>query len=231
MKLLRKRRVDKAFVEQTEVPKRYDPSTKTWIDTSGYIYNKNTGLWEEKWNACPINGIYLYNKGNECTDVTGGWTINGVHPGAGYVCSNKSQYLYKNSDNMQIYMHGSWVDAQASTTYTKKAIDLTDYSTLKVMAFGSKAGGSIKISTGVPWYNSRMGWYQMNVGFLKSVSIDAGTAYQLHELDVSDVTGEYYIHLYGDQARSQYNLNVYISQVWLEKEEETEQVDVSDERT
>ena len=230
MKLLRKRRVDKAFVEQTEVPKRYDPSTNTWVDTSGYVYNTQTGLWEEKWSACPINGIYLYNKGKEYTDVTGGWRYNCYQTEVKSSNSSGSSG-YKNDDNMNIHAPGAWSGSQHSGFYTLNTIDLTDYSTLKVMTYANRSYGYIFLSTKAPWFDSSRGRWRFTGPYLKKVSITISNTYQLHEIDVSDLTGEYYVHVMGSLDKSQYNLNVYISQVWLEKEEETEQVDVSNETT
>lgn len=80
-----------------------------------------------KWAKWAMEPKYLYNKGDECTDITGGWNTLQWYSGATLYSSG----CKKNADSLS---------AIAGTTYgsvgfrTKNKIDLTDASTIKFVA-------------------------------------------------------------------------------------------------
>ena len=132
------------------------------------LYAVTNGAWVE-WP------VYLYKEGDECTTVTGGWE-EAYESGSYY---DKKGTFVKNDTNITI---------TASTTRsvifakTVNKIDVSDMKTLtiKVSALTSKANFGL---------NDGSGWNLLS-GFAASVEINAvGTT----SLDVSNVTGEYYV--------------------------------------
>ena len=91
-------------------------------------------------HTAPTNVLYLYNEGDECEGVTGGWAAPAMLSGNSsyaFDCSNSygTSERTKNADNLHI--KATWTHATnngicAASFWTKKGIDLTDYSTLKV---------------------------------------------------------------------------------------------------
>lgn len=57
--------------KEAETPLVYDAASGALIDTAGMTFDAEAQAWEEAWGPKKI--LYLYNNGDECTDVTGGW--------------------------------------------------------------------------------------------------------------------------------------------------------------
>lgn len=52
-------------------PQIYDTSIQAYKDSTGLVYDENKGAFDERWSA-DMEGV-MYNKGNECKKLTGGW--------------------------------------------------------------------------------------------------------------------------------------------------------------
>lgn len=115
-----------AYAEPQSVPKRYDTESSAYVDTTGQAYSEADAAWEEKWS--PNKRLYLYNEGDECTDVTGGWYLK-YHPS--YQSTSYAK-LTKNTDNM--CFQEAYANYYASVV-SKIAVDVTDYS--KIFLEGS----------------------------------------------------------------------------------------------
>lgn len=94
-----------AYAEPQSVPKRYDAESSAYVETTGNAYDPDAGAWEEKWS--PI--LYLYNEGDECKDVTGGWrlasknyTADSDRPKADFVPGYFWGTTSKNANNITI---------------------------------------------------------------------------------------------------------------------------------
>lgn len=92
---------------------------------------------------------YLYNKGDQCTAVTGGWLASARMPYNGKVAPSVS---FGNPMSLSIYSgpnNNSNPDQTGGCAETKNGIDLSNYSTLKFLVdycdfratWGSAAGG------------------------------------------------------------------------------------------
>lgn len=85
-----------------------------WVQKEAKTYQN--GAWVD-WIA------YLYNKGDECTDITGGW--KGVFDATGYYSKGT---ITKNATNITVSLNGT----QSLVPSCKNTIDLTDWNTLKI---------------------------------------------------------------------------------------------------
>ena len=77
------------FILTRNLSVRYNSDT----DTVQISYN---GTWND-WKAGNMQTVYLYDKGDECTDVTGGWSVSTANS------SNGTASVTKRSDKMTLY--------------------------------------------------------------------------------------------------------------------------------
>jgi len=87
------------------------------VDLAGNYRDASTSIATE-------SRMYLYNNGDECTEVTGGWNVS----------SYRNNYsTRKNADNIYLYSNtrsGVW----SSVSYSiQNAIDFAEYTTLKII--------------------------------------------------------------------------------------------------
>lgn len=152
----------------------------------------------------PTKKLWLYREGDECDDVAGGWVKSGYSRG--------SATLTKNADNMTLSCTAS--GNQTATVLTANKIDVTDYSNVCIefeytnstsygmYIFGvtsSTANTALNASTTVALYAK------------DNIYSDSGIA----KIDVSDVSGEYYIGASNDRWTSG-NAKLIVKNVWLE---------------
>lgn len=108
-----------AFVEPQNVPRRYDAESGAFVDTTGKAYDVGAAAWAEKWS--PNKPLYLYNEGDECVDITGGWKLK---PYSGYESYTS---VKKNASNMYFYLAYA---NYCGSLVTNNKIDVTGYSKL-----------------------------------------------------------------------------------------------------
>lgn len=141
-----------------------------WADVTAMSYQGS------EWVAL-FTGTYLYNKGDECTDLTGGWV--GKNGGSYY----SKGTLTKNEASIYIGATGGTKLIHAATT---NLIDLTDVSALYVNVIDfSGDESSLAVN------NSSTSW--STGGVAAKVNI---TGVGLFMLDVSALTGKYYVSVY-----------------------------------
>lgn len=146
-----------------------------WVDVTAKSYQN--GAWAD-W---AIEPQYLYNNGDECTDITGGWVVCQWYSGAPLYSSG----CKKNSKSLS---------AIAGTTYgsvgfaTKNKIDMTRASTIRITAAVTR-----ECYFAVSAYNT-------NVKNREAVLVTATKSGTI-ELDVSALTGSYYV-CFGEDAGS-----------------------------
>lgn len=145
--------------------------------------------------------LYLYNSGNQCADITGGWkNINGFE----YHGYNTMGAYYDNGDSFTLRVTSS---ASHIARITNNKIDFTDVNKISVVALECN-GGYLTLSTANTALSS-------NVASLPAeCKIDrAGTA----SLDVSSITGEYYVAIRtSNGAGDGTNRAITVSQIYLE---------------
>ena len=142
--------------------------------------------------------VYLYNAGNECTDVTGGWTSTGYTQAPAYIKVD----LTKNASDIQIYRTGTYGHVVGGTVNT---IDFTNHTKLTVTGYatalppGSVPG--IICRTSILWTSGST---------LFESDLTSTTGDFTLELDITSVNSSGYVLLQGasDNGETQ-NVKVY----------------------
>lgn len=154
------------------------------------------GAWVSKTAKTYLNSkwvdwiVYLYNLGDECTSITGGW--DDYYDNAGYS-------IIKGADYMEIKGVNSQYSGTGSTT---NAIDLTKYSTLHAIAKRTSSGTCyIGIAT-------KRDVVQTGLSASKTVT---AKEYTEVTLDISQYNSAYYIVLVVTATDE-----LYIQKIWLE---------------
>lgn len=168
-----------------------------WVDKTATSYRggKWTG-WE----------LVLYDAGDECTDVTGGWTsIN--DSGAG-----KSTFT-KNSDHMSITSSFTSILDFSRYTYTNLLINPTGYSKLNILYDYSDT-----LSGSSSYTNFFLGMHNKNVGdynFDARKVLAKGTGV-IASCDVSSISTQKYVvmfcNMYGNSGT---RVDIKIRKIWL----------------
>ena len=185
----------------------------------------------------------LYNYGDECTDVTGGWqTVYGVQDN-GIALNKGTATLTKNADHMYLYV-GKTADIVYSTgcMVTSKKIDLTNYNKIYVEVGALTCAGT----SGLPNVSSVNAYiyggvsqtqnkYQNTSGLTNRAthaywSIGWSPSYHstynnyqnsVREIPISSVTGEWYVFAVACVGNSsegtQSQMSAVVKKVWLAK--------------
>lgn len=162
----------------------------TWVNVDAKIYQN--GAWVD-WK------VYLFNQGDDCYSVTGGWEALAYSHLTDY---GKAAPTITLEDNC---MKISFADASPGSStsgiywkrgsvWTKKAIDLTNISTITIEV--SAVNGTGSTGTDIVY----LGVSQTKVdGFAMAASVPLGSnsvaAVGTYSLDVRDLSGEYYVVL------------------------------------
>lgn len=163
------------------------PSAGTWTVTA--TDGTNTKSQEvsitaeqqaEKVTLAYWNGE-LYDAGNQYTDITGGWIRHGT---GGTVTFN--------DDNIYLATLSEYTEGAVDTT---NAVDLTDYATLKVTVQGSSKIGKVLVYTKDTTGKEIVA---------ASVSLKSGTNETVTSLDVSGLSGVYYVRIQSSGTASSY---------------------------
>lgn len=137
---------------------------------------------------------YLYNLGDECEGITGGWTNSGYSDG-----SVSIRPATKNEDNI-------YVQAQSSSETligTNNAIDLSGYTKMYVDCVTSGASGAMAIAC-MP---------SKSVGNYLAKNEPVHTVRTTVEIDVSAINTNCYVTMFAGNVTSRY-FTVYA--IWLE---------------
>lgn len=152
--------------------------------------------------------LYLYHEGNECTDITGGWSVTAT---SGY--SDRAS-LTKNAKNMLFHVDNA---NYYGCTFSQKAIDFTKHSTLYMsgnFAFGSSYEGTVAygtvLSSAKPT-STTVGSLYSTGRTIKHINCQNETM-SLIEHDVHDVADSYYLCLLGNRGV----IDFTIENIWLE---------------
>lgn len=159
-----------------------------WVDKTAKSYQG--GKWVD-WIT------YLYNLGDECEDITGGWTV--IREGYGGSFTNSGEELVIQSGGAQ---NGVFCT-------TKNKVDLTNAKTVHFSV--STATGTSAAGIGYLVTNANSSWNDWQ-DLAASTWSDSETVVKEYTVNVPDVPGEYYIGFicYGGSDRS-----VGCNKIWL----------------
>lgn len=145
--------------------------------------------------------VYLYNSGDECTSLTGGWTnLDGY-------CRGEA-YLRRNSDNITLHITKS--GNQTITVFTENKIDLTGY---------TKLIAQVEYNT-----TSLNGLARLMIDDAVVNKADAQVAHKSIDdpytgtltLDVSSYNSGYYVAIQLDGWTGDKTASFKVTQIWLE---------------
>jgi hypothetical protein len=163
-----------------------------WVDVEAKSYQN--GEW--------VGWIrYLYRKGDEFTDITGGW-----------VCRYQSNYV-SNAQNTDKGLYAKAISSSGAYVhnwYTKNLIDVSKFSTLHARMLTTKPGNCtvrlMLLNNNTDTGNADSG------GFAVVYNPTANVETQL-DFDISNVSGVYYIKL---NYQGGDNAEVWWTEVWAE---------------
>ena len=133
--------------------------------------------------------LYLYNAGDLCTDVTGGWKGTGVAYDSSIYTTKGVPKVTKNSSNMVIEPNAN-LDASSGVYHTTNKINLSKYSRLYLDGnLISTSNTKSHVYIGI-W--SAFGATQSN----NRVAYVQGLGDSVRSIDVSGLTGSYYVGIF-----------------------------------
>ena len=134
---------------------------------------------------------YLYNTGDECTAITGGWKARKQGSGGTFAKRETSIYVQGMADN----------GMNAATT---NKIDLTPFSTAKIRLIKVSSGG-----TGKFFFSTSSGYTESGSS---NLSLSATSKPKVVSLDIKSLNGLYYVVFL-----SLNGCEIEFDQVWLEE--------------
>ena len=173
------------------------------------------GAWVAKTAMSYIDGewvgwiVYLYNKGDECSNITGGWSITNRYTGSTY----RAPSITRGSDSMTVSSSVSTINAnnENGCVETNNAIDLTDYTTLTFVV------SNCQFSTD---WDGNMNYAYLGVAKDGSGSFSFAASVKVTEsgtfsVDVSSLDGDYVVVINTHQNMSNGSLSMLYSQVTI----------------
>lgn len=146
-----------------------------WVEHQPYIFCETTNMW-------------LYNNGNENTELTGGWISEGWYYMTSHAGSKKALGLTKNATNMVITNNTSSVTTgDSGIVHIARDVDLTPYSVLSMKCdFSIKNAGVILGA--MPKGSS---YFVSHAGAVTSFGNPSSGTGATITVDVSQLTGAY----------------------------------------
>lgn len=173
------------------------------------------------------NTFYLYNEGDECTDITGGWK-NGEFMNLSNTSWLVSAYAIKNTNNLEYgdnNANGTWYGYGGFITNSK--VDLTPYSKMFIdwemyqASVTTYNGGSGSVVNAIAYSDSTSVKVDKGLTQLASIVSKQG-AYNTNrvvtEIDISNISGQKHICVNGQAGYINTDLvknRTY--KIWLEK--------------
>lgn len=131
-----------------------------------------------------VNPLYLYNPGNECSSVTGGYSQQTCGSGGGTI-EKSSNWMYAAASNTT----GWSIRRNGYTTNNK--IDLTKYSQLVVRLTCNGNNNGVSGAGATVMVMNQKAPTSFVTNFEKNVSV----SYAEYTIDISKLSGSYYIYL------------------------------------
>jgi len=190
-----------------------------WTDWSGtWVYdNGNYGISDNKLTLYAVwktNTIYLYNAGNEYTDITGGWRSRGWAAHGDISYSAYGPQLTKNSTYMSAWLY--WHNL-GGAVYVSGAVDMAkdfDFTNVSTLYLDYSAEGESMIIDFLIG-NRNSTYAHSGAVRMSEINVFSSYSYQSRRtvsLDVSSLTGSYDIAIlmYSNwQADGNATVNIY----------------------
>lgn len=175
-----------------------------------------------------LNEATLYNAGDPCTSLTGGWSTTEVFPGTRNYRVNATGSISFNSDlvyTQLVNADGNNACGNAIAMYTNNKINVSNYNSLKVTleANGQNYYGQIEVNLGFNLSTTNQGQYAYwSPDYHQEFSLSNGGTgkYDLTRTtftyDISSISGDYYltvtnrVRIYSDSIYE----NLY--KIWME---------------
>ena len=170
-----------------------------WVDREAQIHQGGG------WTDLAVD-VCLYNTGDECNTITGGWsqTSNG---------GNKPMSLSKGGSYLNITASWSGNYTSHSTISTAKTVDVSKHTKLNVLYDFSASAGTF-VGAGTPFQDLNIGLGTSNTSLSSYVSATRGTNQRL-TLDISAQNGSFYVVIQSANYCTSGNVNIKIHKVWL----------------
>ena len=173
-------------------------STEYKISVVAIDNNGNTKM-SDTINAKTAEGLYLYKDGNKYEDITGGWQLTKDYNSY----SDITSYNY-------LLMYSKEVGNRGSALSSKKAVDLTSYSKLKMLINKESTGSYPSFRFGTKSTPiTGVAWNAFTNNDNSKVITENGNN-MVVELDISNLKGSYYI------GADVITVKVEIHSIWLE---------------
>lgn len=167
-------------------------SAGAWRKREAYIYQG--GVWKQFSNVA----LYLYNNGDQCTNVSGGWKV--LADGSGSI----------ESTCLRVKVGSDWSGAQISNN---SSVNMTNYSKLNVEVANYNRECYLGINDTAPnnyAWNSESFNNQANCEAITTITAN-GTV----SLDISSMSGSFYVWLATRGVDAGVLLGCDITKVWL----------------
>lgn len=168
-----------------------------WVNKTAKSYHE--GKWVD-WI------VYLYNSGDSCVDLTGGYTAVAMSWSSSTPKKN-APTVTNNDDHMLI----SQIAGAGGAVYTEKKIDLSGFKTLYFDGMISCNTSNLERANLSIW--SDIGTYKETnrVAMMKADNLEG-----IKLLDISSLTGEYHIGFYLYNSGGDTTSVVKLNKMWLE---------------
>ena len=167
-----------------------DTASKTISISDKYVYYVTTLAY----------ATYYYNKGDKCTAVTGGWAKTGT--GGSLTFNSESMTLVANSAQ-------NLTDASTTNKVSLANIKTLYFSVKSATTYGTQGYPRVGVAEkNNPDSHNASGWSA-------SKTLSASSAFQTVSIDVSSLTGSYYIVVGGFQGDSG-PATIEVQDVWGE---------------
>lgn len=166
------------------------------------------GQWA-KW----ITYTYLYDSGDECTDITGGWAVAGKKANSSSHTDAKAPTLTRGENFLLAKIAD---DEKSGILYGKKSVDLTGCNKLVAegefyLASETASSGNVAICV----WTSIGTYYQTNLVSRVGVS-EKGTVILKLEMDLSTIDGAHVVGFLINTTDNAGGSYVKLSRCWLE---------------
>lgn len=144
-----------------------------------------------EWTQFSATNLYLYNNGDQCVDITGGW-------------KTAKQCTITHEDDRMVVSAASGAAGAATIT---NMVDLTDFSTLVFIGYAGKNVANNLLYVG----DSNTDSFNYITGSVANIQIPTSTTPVEVRLDISTISGAHYVGC-GASAST-----VYLYEMYLEK--------------
>lgn len=185
-------------------------------DGSGDNYFKTIVLSAETTNVKVMPNAALYWYGNECVDVTNGWTFNRRYESNGYYTEANKYVSAKNTDNLQMTYPGSG-GKNSGVWRPSIKLDLTEYATMKseVICKSCILDNNAILDVSNSQYTGDGTIVKSNLA--NAIPSGHGDGKHILSLDISSLNAEYYTSVASiDMQEGTTNRYIQIKRAWLE---------------